>query len=161
MESSAYVTSESTCSLTYSRMPTDINIGDCILLQKKPCKVSNIAVCKTGKHGSAKYHFTGKDIFTQKKYEEMFMCHETVQVPNVTKTLMHLLLIEDDGHLQLMSDADASVRYDLVLPSDENLCNKIKKMMIDSENDDTNSKDCCVVVQSAMGFDAIIDCKVR
>lgn len=82
---------------------------------KEKTSVRNIAVCKTGKHGSAKYHFTGKDIFTQKKYEEMFMCHESVQVPNVTKTLMQLLFIEDDGHLQLMSDASSPVRYDLVL----------------------------------------------
>ena len=41
------------------------------MIKGKPCKVLNISVSKTGKHGHAKCNFTATDIFTGKKLEDM------------------------------------------------------------------------------------------
>lgn len=45
--------------------------GSFILLKGKPCKVVSMSTSKTGKHGHAKVKFTGIDIYTQKKYQEL------------------------------------------------------------------------------------------
>lgn len=36
-----------------------------------PAQVVDVSTSKTGKHGHAKCNFTGVDIFTGKKYEDM------------------------------------------------------------------------------------------
>jgi translation elongation factor IF5A len=152
MDSTTYVTNEPTCSMTISKLPSDMNIGDFIVLQNKPCKIVHIAVCKTGKHGKAKYHFTGLDIFTQRKYEELFMCHQTVQVPIVARVPMKLLYVNTDRYVQLQNDKDLTIREDLVLP--EEYQDKISTLI-------KSDKEIFLVVQQAMGMEAIIEYKVK
>jgi translation initiation factor 5A len=154
MDTTTFVTNEPTCSLTTTGMPHTMKLGDYIVLQNKPCKIVHIAVCKTGKHGTAKYHFTGLDIFTQKKYEELFMCHQTILIPTVTRIPMRVLFIEDDGHVHLQNDKTLTVREDLSLPDDEDMKNKIQKGF------DTN-KEVTVIVQQSMNIEAIIDYKLN
>jgi len=48
-----------------------------------PTKIADYTVSKPGKHGTAKVHFVGVDLFTNKKYEEIFCTSENVMVPNV------------------------------------------------------------------------------
>merc|ERR1712100_583868 len=50
-----------------------------------PCKVTAFATAKPGKHGSAKAMITGKDIFTDKQYEETFGTGDNIPVPIVKK----------------------------------------------------------------------------
>lgn len=154
MESSEYVTAEPTCSLTIYKMPSDINIGDHLVLQNKPCKIIDIAVCKTGKHGAAKYHFTGLDIFTQKKYNELYMCHQQVEVPVVTRTLWKLLYIEDDWYVHLQNSKDLSTRTDLSLPEDNDFRDKITDLF------QSPDKEIYLIIQQAMGIESIVDSKL-
>ena len=50
-----------------------------------PCKVINFSTAKPGKHGSAKAMITGKDIFTDKQYEETFGTGDMIPAPVVVK----------------------------------------------------------------------------
>jgi translation elongation factor P/translation initiation factor 5A len=45
----------------------------------------NMSTSKTGKHGGAKIHLTAIDIFTGRKYEEIFSSTENIDVPIVAK----------------------------------------------------------------------------
>lgn len=39
------------------------------MIQEHPCKIVAMSTSKTGKHGGAKVHLVGVDIFTDKKHE--------------------------------------------------------------------------------------------
>ena len=69
----------------------------------KPCKVIDIKVSKTGKHGHAKCRFTAIDIFDGSKHEDIVPSTHTAHVPVVTRMEYQVIGLED-GYLQLMTD---------------------------------------------------------
>lgn len=69
---------------------------------------------KTGKHGHAKVHLVGIDIFTQKKYEDICPSTHNMDVPRVNRKDYQLTNI-DDGYLCLMDDG-GDMREDLKIP---------------------------------------------
>lgn len=136
---------ETTCSL-----PHDLHFGDHIVLNGHPCKIVEESHCKTGKHGCAKYMFTGIDIFTGKKYEGYFT--GLVQVPEVNRKPYTLLGCSDDGYMCLQDDR-FETRCDIRLPKyDEELAQKIKA---NAGNGGT------VTIQSAMGIEEATDFKMN
>ena len=81
----------------------------------KPCKVIDIKVSKTGKHGHAKCRFTAIDIFDGSKHEDIVPSTHTAHVPVVTRMEYQVIGLED-GYLQLMTD-DGEMKEDLQPPS--------------------------------------------
>ncbi len=73
---------------------------------------------QTGKHGHAKVHLVGIDIFTGKKYEDLCPSTHNMMVPNVKRQDYALVDIADDGFTTLMDD-EGSQREDLKLPEGE------------------------------------------
>ena len=71
--------------LTYPCPCNDIKKGGHIMMKEKPCRVSEISVSKTGKHGHAKCNFTALDIFTNKKLEDVIPSTHTTSVPHVSR----------------------------------------------------------------------------
>jgi translation initiation factor 5A len=71
------------------------------LLKGFPCKIADISVSKTGKHGHAKCNFVGYDIFTGKKYEDLCPSTHNMSVPVVVRTEWELIDISDDGFASL------------------------------------------------------------
>ena len=59
---------------------------------------------KTGKHGHAKVHLTGVDIFTGKKYESVESSSHNVEVPIVTKKEYDLIDIKHNGDVVYRDD---------------------------------------------------------
>lgn len=70
-----------------------------------------------GKHGHAKVHMVGIDIFSGKKYEDICPSTHNMDVPHVKREDYQLTDI-DDGFLVLMSDG-GDLREDLKIPEGE------------------------------------------
>jgi translation initiation factor 5A len=69
-------------SLTYPLEAGQIKKGGYAMIKGHPCKIANVAVSKTGKHGHAKANFTAIGIFTNKKYEDFMATSHTMMVPS-------------------------------------------------------------------------------
>jgi len=85
-----------------------------VVLKNKPCKVVEMSTSKTGKHGHAKVHLVGLDIFTGKKYDDICPSTHNVQVPNVTRKEFEVLDLSDDGFFSMMTE-EGETRQDLKL----------------------------------------------
>ena len=104
------------------------------MIKGNPCKVLNISVSKTGKHGHAKCNFTAVDIFTGKKYEDMIPSTHGTSVPIVNRSEWTILDIDEDGHLELMDD-NGNMKTDLNLPGyPEGLSDEIRNAWDGGEN---------------------------
>merc|ERR1712070_314208 len=91
-----------------------IKKGGYMNIKGRPCKVSEVSVSKTGKHGHAKCNFVTYDIFTNNKIEDMVPSTHGTTVPTITRTEYNLNSIDDEGFLSLM-DENGNVREDLQL----------------------------------------------
>lgn len=108
-----------------------------------------MSTSKTGKHGHAKVHIVGADIFTGKKLEDISPSTHNVDVPNVIRTDYQLLDIDDD-FLSLMTQ-EGNTKDDVKVPQGE-LGEKIK-----SEFDE--GKDLIITVVMAMGEEQVMALK--
>jgi translation initiation factor 5A len=120
------------------------------MIKGKPCKVLNISVSKTGKHGHAKCNFTAVDIFTGKKLEDMIPSTHGTTVPIVNKSDWEIIDIDEGGELTLMDEA-GNQKTDLNLPSfPEGMADEIREAWSGGENQ------VMVTVQTAVGIEQVI-----
>ncbi|KAL0363893.1 UNVERIFIED_CONTAM: Eukaryotic translation initiation factor 5A-2 [Sesamum angustifolium] len=115
-------------SKTYPQQAGTIRKNGYIVIKGRPCKVVEVSTSKTGKHGHAKCHFVGIDIFTAKKLEDIVPSSHNCDVS----------LLTDNGN----------TKDDLRLPTDDNLLSQIKDGFAEG-------KDLVVSVMSAMGEEQI------
>ncbi len=120
-----------------------------VVLKGRPCKIVEMSTSKTGKHGHAKVHMVGIDIFNGKKYEDISPSTHNMDVPNVNRSEYQLLNVED-GFLSVMT-ASGDTKDDVKLPEGE-LGEQIK-------TDFDAGKDLLVCVVSAMGEEAALTYK--
>jgi translation initiation factor 5A len=85
-----------------------------VVIKGKACKIVEMTTSKTGKHGHAKVHLVGIDLFTGKKCEDICPSTHNMQVPNVLRKEYEVIDITDDGFFSLMSE-DGEMRHDLKL----------------------------------------------
>ncbi|KAI9140483.1 eukaryotic translation initiation factor 5A [Paraphysoderma sedebokerense] len=136
-------------SLTYPTQCSALRKNGHVNLKGRPCKIVEMSTSKTGKHGHAKVHLVGIDIFTGKKYEDISPSTHNMDVPNVKRADYQLIDI-DDGYLSLMT-SDGEPKEDVKLPEGE-LGEKIQA-------DFDEGKDLIISVISAMGEEAAISYK--
>lgn len=116
--------------LTYPLAGGSVKKNSHMMIKGKPCKVTEVSVSKTGKHGHAKAHVFGLDIFTGKKYEDVFPTSHNVDAPFVKKFEANLVYIEEgfasymdeEGNVQeiaLPDEEDEDFVADLIAASDE------------------------------------------
>ncbi|KAL2226206.1 UNVERIFIED_CONTAM: Eukaryotic translation initiation factor 5A-2 [Sesamum indicum] len=134
-------------SKTYPQQAGTIRKNGYIVIKGRPCKVVEVSTSKTGKHGHAKCHFVGIDIFTAKKLEDIVPSSHNCDVPHVNRTDYQLIDISEDGFVSLLTD-NGNTKDDLRLPTDENLLSQIKDGFAEG-------KDLVVSVMSAMGEEQI------
>jgi len=121
-----------------------------VVLKGFPCKVVEMSTSKTGKHGHAKVHLVGIDIFNGKKYEDICPSTHNMDVPVVTRNEFPLMDISDDGFCTMLLP-DGGTKDDLKLPEGE-LGEKIKEEF-------NGGKELVVTVLGALGQEAIVAIK--
>nr|XP_046268844.1 eukaryotic translation initiation factor 5A-2 [Scatophagus argus] len=110
-----FATGDSGASATYPMQCSSLRKNGYVMLKGRPCKIVDMSTSKTGKHGHAKVHLVGLDIFTQKKYEDICPSTHNMDVPHVSRKDYQLCDISD-GFLTLMDDG-GETREDLKLPT--------------------------------------------
>lgn len=115
-----------------------------MVMKGRPVKIVDMSTSKTGKHGHAKVHLVGIDIFTGRKYEDLSPSTHNIEVPVVKRDEYELLDI-DDGYLNLMTDS-GETKQDVKAPEGE-LGEKLQA-------DFDDGKDLVVTIVSAMDEEA-------
>lgn len=140
----------------------ELNVGHYMMIKSYPCKITEKSTSKTGKHGSAKAHVTGKDIFTDKKYEEIFGSAEKVQVPVVVRANYIVQFVEENSENPLFMNVyviDGEQARDF--PIQVNKSNDQDMEILTKINEILNSDDqeeCLIHVLQAMGKERIVQC---
>lgn len=139
-------------STTYPMQCSALRKNGFVMIKSRPCKIVEMSTSKTGKHGHAKVHLVGIDIFNGKRYEDLCPSTHNIDVPNVSRIDFQLIDISDDGFVTLMTDK-GDTRDDLRLPTDADLAQKIRDEFAKDEST------VLVTVISAVNEEAIIACK--
>ncbi|RZC16868.1 Eukaryotic translation initiation factor 5A-2 isoform B [Glycine soja] len=116
-------------SKTYPQQAGTIRKNGYIVIKGRPCKVVEVSTSKTGKHGHAKCHFVGIDIFTAKKLEDIVPSSHNCDVPHVNRTDYQLIDIAEDGFLSLLTE-NGNTKDDLKLPTDESLLTQVCRNLL-------------------------------
>lgn len=141
----------SNASATYPMQCSALRKNGHVMIKSRPCKIVEMSTSKTGKHGHAKVHLVGIDIFNGKRYEDLCPSTHNIDVPNVQRIDFQLIDISDDGFVTLMTEK-GDTRDDLRLPDGE-LNSKIREEFAKEDNL------VVVTVIKAVGDEAIIACK--
>nr|CAD7406074.1 unnamed protein product [Timema poppensis] len=118
IEDTHFETGDSGASETYPMQCSALRKNGFVMLKARPCKIVEMSTSKTGKHGHAKVHLVGIDIFSAKKYEDICPSTHNMDVPFVKREDYQLTDISDDGYLCLMAD-NGDLREDLKIPEGE------------------------------------------
>merc|ERR1711937_583913 len=109
-------TTDAGASATVSVEAGQIRKGGYIMIKGKACKVKDVSVSKTGKHGHAKCKFAASDIFTGATCEALCPSTHSIDVPVVTKSDWQIQGLQDETYVLLMND-EGDMREDLQLPN--------------------------------------------
>jgi len=82
-----------------------------VCIKSRPCKIVEMSTSKTGKHGHAKVHMVGIDIFTGKKLEDICPSTHNMDVPIVNRK-EYVVINFEDGFFTMMDD-EGETREDL------------------------------------------------
>jgi len=150
MEEHTFEAADSGASATFPMQCSALRKNGFVMLKGRPCKIVEMTTSKTGKHGHAKVHLIGLDIFTNKKAEDICPSTHNMDVPFVKREDYQLMDISDDGFLTLMGD-QGDLREDLKLPEGE-LGGQLK-------NEYDNGREILCTVLKACGEECVIAIK--
>lgn len=141
---------DSGASKTYPIEAGNLKKGGYVCIKNNPCKITDILISGTGKHGGTRVRLIAKDIFTDKKYEHLCPGDHQLQVPYVNREEYSLVHINDDGFLELLK-SDNSLKSDLKLPEGE-----LGERIVSKFNE---GKSLIIGVLSAMNEERIVSVK--
>lgn len=135
----------------------DLNVGAYMMIKTFPCKITEKSLSKTGKHGSSKAHVVGKDIFTDKKYEEIFGASDKVQIPIIAKKNYIVQFTERDNNSNVVSifviQRDLPIEVNLSNEIDASIITKLNELLNDEEDGD-----CVISVIESMEKERVFQC---
>jgi len=94
----------------------EIKKGRFVMIDGEPCKVVNVDISKTGKHGHAKARIEGFGVFTNSRHTLLKPTHDKVDVPVIEKKNAQVLSI-NGKNAQLM-DLATYETFELEIPEE-------------------------------------------
>ena len=88
-----FASGEAETSMTYPVKCSSLRRGGYVILQGFPCKIMEMSKAQPGKHGHAKIHLIGLDMFTGKKHEDICQAKENIEVHDNYNNVHEALLI--------------------------------------------------------------------
>jgi len=110
-DTNEFESADSGASDTFPQQCSALRKNGFVCIKARPCKIVEMSTSKTGKHGHAKVHLVGIDIFTGKKLEELCPSTHNILVPNVGRK-EYTVIAYEDSYFTLMDDA-GETREDL------------------------------------------------
>merc|ERR1719487_1200148 len=139
----------------------EVRKGGYVMLKGKPCKVVEVSVSKTGKHGHAKANIVGLDVFTNKKYTEISPTSHNMVAPTMFRNEWQLTDISPDGEITLMNEV-GTMKEDLNLPKDsKSEYTSLSKEIIQRYGDLEEGRGLFCVVLKAMDTEQVVDFIVK
>lgn len=90
--------------------------GDTIIIDGAPCKISDLATSRPGKHGHAKINLVGVGILDDKKRNVVMPGHDKVEVPIIEKKTAQVLSIS--GKMASVMDSETYETFELEVPEE-------------------------------------------
>lgn len=90
--------------------------GSYVLLDGEACRVVDIQISKSGKHGHAKARFTAIGLVDNKKRIEVMPGHDNVEVPIIEKKSAQVLSVQGDK--ANVMDSETYETFDLDIPEE-------------------------------------------
>ena len=90
--------------------------GDTIIVDEAPCKVTDIATSRPGKHGHAKVNLMAVGILDGKKRNLVMPGHDKVEAPIIGKKNAQVLSIS--GNTANVMDTETYETFDLEIPEE-------------------------------------------
>ncbi len=97
--------------------------GDTIILDGAPCKITDLATSRPGKHGHAKVNITAVGLLDEKKRNTVMPGHDRVEVPILEKKSAQVLSIS--GNKANVMDSESFETFELEIP--EELQSQVKE----------------------------------
>ncbi|CAL8080383.1 unnamed protein product [Calicophoron daubneyi] len=152
LDDEEFATGEAGAALDEPKQCSALRVNGYVVIKNRPCLITSMSTSKTGKHGAAKVHLTGVDIFTNKKYEEQSSSTSMMRVPKIARKDYQLMDIKD-GFLSLMSE-DCEMREDIPVPE-----GATGKEILDKWNNKGDDDTITVSVVAAMGEEQALRCR--
>jgi len=145
-------------SQTFPQQCSALRKNGFVCIKGRPCKIVEMSTSKTGKHGHAKVHLVGIDIFTGKKLEDICPSTHNMDVPNVNRKEYQCISFED-GYFTVMDD-EGDTREDL---KHTPVCSVADVKDVEKMFDDATNSDSTVLatVWTALGEEHVKELKVK
>jgi len=145
-----FESADSGASSVYPAQCSSLRKNGYVVMKGRPCKIVEMSTSKTGKHGHAKVHMVGIDLYNGKKYEDICPSTHNMDVPFVKRVDYQLVDISGDDFLSLMDDG-GEVREDIKIPTNE-LGEEVRTKF-------NEGQDILCTVMCAMGIEEVIAVK--
>lgn len=90
--------------------------GDTIIIDNAPCKITETATSRPGKHGHAKVNLMAVGILDGKKRQAVMPGHDKVEAPIIEKKTAQILSIS--GNIAHVMDMETYETFDIDIPED-------------------------------------------
>src|SRR3989344_7093559 len=90
--------------------------GDTIIIDEAPCKITDTATSRPGKHGHAKINLTAVGILDGKKRNLVMPGHDKVEAPIIEKKSAQVLSVT--GNTAQVMDMDTYETFEIEIPEE-------------------------------------------
>lgn len=90
--------------------------GDTLIIDNAPCRVTETATSKTGKHGHAKVNLMAVGILDGKKRQLVMPAHDRMEVPIIEKKSAQVLSIA--GNKANVMDTESYETFEIDIPEE-------------------------------------------